>query len=819
MSSGSLFRTLTLAALMVLVSASALNAQFTGAYKRMKLLEQFTSATCPPCAQAAPYIEAVVKLENDIISVRYHMNYPAPGDPWNVMNGNHPQVRHDLYGISGIPYLRVGGTMNINPTAGVAAINNLVSQIPPTSMAKIDVKQVGGKIEVTVKTDRALSGAHLFFSTIQRSVTIANLPSTLPNSNGERTFGDIMMFMYPDAAGTAISQAAGETKTYTFTPAVGSDITWNPTNLYGIAFIQDDATLEVIQAGASVTGATPNAFDYFEGSRATASVSGVYERVDRGSTAKKQINVSNSGPTPVTVDLTVANADALAQVGMSASISPAQVVVPGNGSAQAELSVTGPNRSVFVSVGTSLAATDGLGGMVPNIYYLVNGAKVVNYYGLGNEGAPLTQIAAQASSKYQLDVVYMPYSTDILTNYPTSGFDAAIVAMDAYWLNLRGATLTSIENMLKAKKGVWIQSQAGMYAAFDRYGTNSAFDATRIWYRTVVGIELNRFDFRANFDANGNPTSLIQFPVKGITGDPIGAGMSFTGNAATQAFPYYALGTDVIKLTSGSKAKPVLYYDNSQNNVAMVRVEPTYGGRLVYGSVGSEIIAADASRNTLTEKVIDWLLGADAAAPKLAVSQGNLNFGAVEVDQTKQMSFTITNTGNSELSITDYALTGTDATSFDISNGGIVNGNPIKIAAGGTHVVEITFAPTSKKTIFGAQLAFVSNAADAPTVQLRGSSTVTSVETEVVSETGAIGLALVGANPVADNSAVRLTSNGNVTVTVVDAAGRTVSTLFDGAVNGTETVSIASSTLSSGTYSIVATNGADRAVLTVVVIR
>ncbi len=819
MSSGSLFRTLTLAALMVLVSASALNAQFTGAYKRMKLLEQFTSATCPPCAQAAPYVEAVVKLENDIISVRYHMNYPSPGDPWNVMNGTHPQVRHDLYGISGIPYMRVGGTMNINPTAGIAAINNLVSQIPPTSMAKVEVKQVGGNIEVTVTTDRALSGAHLFFSTIQRSVTISNLPSTLPNSNGERTFGDIMMFMYPDAAGTAINQAAGETKKYTFTPGVGSDLTWNKANLYGIAFIQDDATLEIIQAGASVTNDTPKAFDYFEGSKATANISGIYERVDRGATATKAISLTNSGSTPVTVDLTVTNAEALAQIGMAAEIKPSTITIPANGSASTELTVTGPDRSVFVSIGSSLAASDGLGGMVPNVFYLVNGAKVVNYYGLGNEGAPLTQIAAQSSAKYLKDVVYMPYSTEILTNYPSTEFDAAIFAFDAYWLNLRGSALTSVEDLLKAKKGVWIQSQAGMYAAFERYLTNAAFDATRVWYRTVAGIELSKFEFRANFDANGNPTSLIQFPVKGITGDPIGGGLTFTANAATQDFPYYALGTDVIKLTSSSKAKPVLYYDNNQNNIAMVRVEPTYGGRLVYGSVGSEIIASTTTRNTLTEKVVDWLLGTDAAVPKIAVSQGTLNYGAVEVDQTKELSFTLTNTGNAELSITDYTLTGADAISFDITGGGIVNGVPIKVAAGGTHVVKVTFAPTSKKTIFGAALAFVSNAADAPTVQLRGSSTVTSVETDVVSETGAIGLTLVGANPIADNSAVRLTSTGSVTVTVVDAAGRTVSTLFDGTVNGSETVAIASSTLTSGTYSIVATNGSDRAVLTVVVVR
>ena len=56
-------------------------------------------------------------------------------------------------------------------------------------------------------------------------------------------------------------------------------------------------------------------------------------------------------------------------------------------------------------------------------------------------------------------------------------------------------------------------------------------------------------------------------------------------------------------------------------------------------------------------------------------------------------------------------------------------------------------------------------------------------------------------------------------VTVVDAAGRTVATIFNGAVNGQETLSIGAGTLASGTYSIVASNGTDRAVLTVVVAR
>ncbi len=820
MRSGSIFRSLTLAVLMLGLAAGSADAQFTGKYKRMKLLEQFTSATCPPCATAAPYIKSVVKLENDIISIRYHMNYPAPGDPWNVMNGNDPSIRHNLYGINGIPYLRVGGTMNINPTAGIPAINNLISQIPPTSMAKIDVKQKGGNVEVTVTTDRALTNAKLFFATIQQSVTIANLPSTLPNSNGESEFGDIMMFMYPDANGTPISQAANETKVYTFTPGMGKGQEWNPNNLYGIAFIQDNATLEVIQAGASVTDETPVAFDYFESSRVTVTIAGTYDRVDRNGTREKNITLSNAGSTPNTVDLRVTNNDDLTQAGITAVIEPASVTVPAGGTASAKLKVTGPDRSIFFSVSTAGGATDGLGSIIPPVYFLVNGAKIVNYYGLGNEGAPLTQIAALNSNQYNKDVVYMPFATEILTNYPTNEFGGVILALDGAWLNLRGNVLSMVEDALRARKGVWIQTQSGMRAAYQDYATNAAFNATRTFYSSVLGIQFTTWTQRVQV-SNNQITGLITYPVRGVGNDPIGNGISFTGNQWDQnTWPYYIIGTDIMARTATSKAVPVLYYDNDQSKLAMVRVEPTYGGRLVYGSVGVEAIAAEGTRNTLTEKVITWLLNETTPTPKIAVSQSTLNFGTININSNKDMTVVVSNTGNAELSITGANLTGVDSPSFAVVGGAPSTSSPIRIAAGQTHTMTVRFAPSAVKNNYAAVLGFASNSTESATVQLRGAAIdPTSVETDVVSETGAIRLTLNGANPVTSASSVKVVANGTVEVSVVDANGRTVATLLNGAVNGAQTVALNADNFASGMYTLVATNGADRAVLTVVVAR
>ncbi|MCX6139590.1 MAG: choice-of-anchor D domain-containing protein [Candidatus Kapabacteria bacterium] len=472
----------------------------------------------------------------------------------------------------------------------------------------------------------------------------------------------------------------------------------------------------------------------------------------------------------------------------------------------------------MVGVEAALAGDDGLGKAVSPVYYLVNGGKIVNYYGFADQGPTTTQIAAGELPNYFQDVVYMPYAAEFNNSYPMSDFSAAVFSFDAYWLNIRGELLTSIEDMLKAKKGVWVQSQAGMTAVYVQYPTNVQFDATRAWYKNVVGIEFVKGEPRAQ--QNGNQINLLPIPVKGVAKDPIGDGVAFTGNQYGQAWPFYNQAvTDIMKLTSGSLAKSVLYMDNLAANIGMVRVSPTYGGRLVYSSIGTEVMSDAVQRKKLVGNVFDWLLNTTAGKPSISVSQSILNFGSVEVDLMKDMSVEITNTGTAELSISALNFTGADAASFYVSAGGPVGINPIKIAVGAKHTIKVTFAPSAVKNIFGAVLNFTSNADTPPTVQLRGSSSITSVETDVVSETGAIGMKLVGSNPITDNTSVRVSGNGNIAITVVDAAGRTVSTLFDGSINGTQSVSIASSALASGTYSIVASNGSDRAVLTVMVVR
>jgi hypothetical protein len=81
-------------------------------------------------------------------------------------------------------------------------------------------------------------------------------------------------------------------------------------------------------------------------------------------------------------------------------------------------------------------------------------------------------------------------------------------------------------------------------------------------------------------------------------------------------------------------------------------------------------------------------------------------------------------------------------------------------------------------------------------------------------------MALRGSHPVTTQSAIELTVlNGQpVTVTIVDQTGRTVSTLAQD-VTASGVLTLDAAQLAAGSYTVVATNGTERAILTVVVTR
>lgn len=825
-----LVRALACSVLFFAIGASALNAQ-GGAYKRLKLIEEFSSATCGPCVLYNPVVKACTDINKGVVSIVYHQNFPAPGDPFYVANASEAQARLSFYGMNSIPNVAVQGVQHntviqTDPTPGIVDLNSTLNSVTPTSPVMMTIVQDKGTLKVTVKSDIAISNYTLQVVICSREVNLPNIKKTLAGSNGVTVFEYAMMDMVPDDKGTAVSLSAGETKTFTFPAALGTTEIWPDGQQYAIAFLQSNTSKDVIQAAVTNDGNSPLDYTYLKATSVTATISGLYERVGRGVVNEKTITLTNSGTTSASVNFAVTNAADLTKAGFTTSIEPSTATLAAGATTTVKLKVTGPlDHSDFQSVNVSMYTADLLGRIVPTVNYLVDGTKAVVWNGVGSQGLEILTEWSVQTTPYNLDHVFLPFSAEVIAAYPASTFPVNIFNMDAAWTNFRGAVLTQTQAALAAKKGVWVSGQNNLYATFDRYKDNSAYAAAQDFYLNTAGVTLDHLSWRAIFDANGNPTAVVRFSAAGVAKDPIGDGLTLGMNNLQSANSwYYALGVDIMKKSPGSKAVTFLYYSDKVDSIAGVHTEVTGGGRLVLTSAGLEAMAVASERLKYTQRVIDWLLNGAPEKGDLTASAGTLTFGQIEVDATKDMAVEITNTSTkASVKITDITVTGADAASFDVFAGGTENGS-ITLVPGAKHTISVRFSPTSKKPSFQATMTVVSDANSNPVVQLRGSSKITSVETDVVSANGAIGMRLAGSNPVSDASAIELTTNGAgtsaINVSIVDAAGRTVSTIFDGSVPaGSQRIALNGATLANGTYTVVASNGSERAMLTIVVSR
>ena len=88
-----------------------------GQSQRMVLIEELTSATCPPCASQNPAFNTLLNANTDIVtSVKYQMNWPiAGGDPFYLDNPVDNNARRTYYGVNSIPHVVLDGGFNNQP--------------------------------------------------------------------------------------------------------------------------------------------------------------------------------------------------------------------------------------------------------------------------------------------------------------------------------------------------------------------------------------------------------------------------------------------------------------------------------------------------------------------------------------------------------------------------------------------------------------------------------------------------------------------------------------------------------------------------------
>lgn len=229
--------------------------------QRVVVLECFTSATCPPCASANPALDNLVNTNADhLIAIKYHVNWPSPGDPMNLHNPTEVSSRVSYYGVNSVPYSVADGSwMGNSGNVNQSLINQWAAVTPPVEMSMTHFYNDAQDTISVVVMGRASSAVNsnnlkLHIAVIEQTMTYTSAPCA--NSNGERTFHNVMKKMLPNAQGTGIpAMAVGDYFAVKYSWALANVMDVN--ELTVVAWLQDHSTKQVYQGCKSSGSIAP----------------------------------------------------------------------------------------------------------------------------------------------------------------------------------------------------------------------------------------------------------------------------------------------------------------------------------------------------------------------------------------------------------------------------------------------------------------------------------------------------------------------------------------------------------------------------------
>lgn len=244
----------SISALALTLLAGSANAQS----QRFVLAEEFTQASCGPCASQNPAFNTLLNgNDTKIIGLKYQVWWPGY-DPMYNHNKSDVNARVAYYGINGVPHGLVDGA-NITGGGYVGAPNGLTQgeidaeyavtspyTITATHSFNSSYSQMTINIDITA-TGTVTGNLVAQIAMMERQINFA----TAPGTNGETVFYGVMKKMIPDPTGTAVTATtAGQTQNITYTV----DVPWyvyNINQLAAVVFIQDNTTKAVQQSAYS----------------------------------------------------------------------------------------------------------------------------------------------------------------------------------------------------------------------------------------------------------------------------------------------------------------------------------------------------------------------------------------------------------------------------------------------------------------------------------------------------------------------------------------------------------------------------------------
>ncbi|HRK60416.1 MAG TPA: kelch repeat-containing protein, partial [Candidatus Kapabacteria bacterium] len=173
-------------------------------YKRVPVIEVFTSSTCPPCKPGNEVIHSVLEdfTPDQYTMIKYQEYFPGTGDPYTTFE---TIERGALYQINnGIPFVAVDNKWVGNPnTTFNSDVITSASEEGAVAQLVSSYSITDNKVKVNVDIESLVNYQS---ENLRLHVAIAEKETTKNRkNNGETAFYHVVKKMLPDAKGTTIT--------------------------------------------------------------------------------------------------------------------------------------------------------------------------------------------------------------------------------------------------------------------------------------------------------------------------------------------------------------------------------------------------------------------------------------------------------------------------------------------------------------------------------------------------------------------------------------------------------------------------------------
>ena len=252
-----LSRFITATFAVVMLTTTMLTAQ----EERIVLIEDFSSATCVNCPAASQKVLNVLKDNAErVVVVEYHLDIPARKDPFYALNKEDPDEREKFYTeggqFDGLPQIFIGGIFVSGTNEGQmrAEVASQLAQESPLKMTLMqEQSETATTVTITVSSTVGVPNGQRIFAAVvegfvKREESFFRDYGT-QSYNRQTEFHNLFREFASPREGEEISVGPGGSQQFMYTVPHGE--TWNPDELFVVAWVQDDFTLDVTQAGAS----------------------------------------------------------------------------------------------------------------------------------------------------------------------------------------------------------------------------------------------------------------------------------------------------------------------------------------------------------------------------------------------------------------------------------------------------------------------------------------------------------------------------------------------------------------------------------------